>query len=213
MDNEQYYASLDAVDGKIANTVGFREATKCKLPVVDPEELASIQANTTDVDETLQKLKKNDASLEIINLNNIKNIPLATLKDYASSISSSTHVTELHMVGTRSNDSIALELAESLKANTKLRVLNLETNYLSLKGISGILTAINESGNTSLQELKIENQRQNIGPGGEQVFADLLEENQTLQKFSYQFKFPGPRQKAVAALTRNCDVRRQKRKK
>ena len=71
MDNEQYYASLSAVDGKIANTVGFREATKCKLPVADPEELAAVEQNDTDVDETLQKMKMNDGDLTVVNLNNM----------------------------------------------------------------------------------------------------------------------------------------------
>lgn len=135
------------------------------------------------------------------------------MKEYGSSLANNTSVTELHLVSTRSNDSIATALAESLKVNTTLKVLNLETNYISITGIKSLLEALNSNADSSLEELKIENQRGNIGPGGEQAIADLLDQNTSLRKFSYLFKFPGPRQKSIAAIMRNCDVTRQKRKK
>ena len=103
-------------------------------------------------------------------------------------------------------------LAESLRKNTTLKHLNLETNFLSKEGVCAVLRALNESGNTALSELKIDNQRQNFGPGGEDAIASLLFQNKSLCKFSCTFKFPGPRQKAVSATTRNADTNlRQKR--
>jgi len=214
MDNEQYYASLTCTDG-IANTVGFSTATKCKLPVCDPSELAAEGQNDTNVEETLEKIKNNDSGLTVVNLNNIRNIPIATLKDVAAAMANNSNVVELSMVGTRSSDTIALELAESLKSNKTLQKLNLETNYLSQKGIKSLIGALNESQNFTLNELKIDNQKQAFGPGGEQDIADLLYENKYLIKFSYGFKFPGPRQKAVGAITRNADeqLRRKRVKK
>lgn len=212
MDNEQYYASLTCTDG-IANKVGFSAATKCKLPVCPPEELALAGQNDTNVEETLQKLKMNDSGLTVVNLNNIKNIAISTLKDYAESLANNSNCVEFSLVSTRSNDSIALALAESLKQNTTLKKLNLETNFISSKGVQEILKALNESNNPSLVELKIDNQRQSFGPGGEQALADLLYDNTTIQKFSCTFKFPGPRQKAVGAVSRNTDANlRLKRK-
>ncbi len=73
---------------------------------------------------------------------------------YASAMANNSNVVELSLVGTRSSDSIALELAESLKSNKTLQKLNLETNYLSAKGVKAIIAALNESGNTALVELK-----------------------------------------------------------
>jgi len=214
MDNEQYYASLTCTDG-IANTVGFSTATKCKLPVCEPEELASLGQNETNVEATLAKIRSNDASTSEVNLNNIRNIPISQLKEYAQAMSNNSSVTELSLVGTRSSDSIAFELAESLKSNKTLQKLNLETNYLSAKGVKSILEALNESENMSLKELRVDNQKQPFGPGGEQEIANLLSLNKSLIKFSYGFKFPGPRDKAVGAITRNADeqLRRKRVKK
>lgn len=213
MDNEQYYASLNATDGAIANTVGWRETTKCKLPVVSPEILAQEPKNETDVTSSLQQLQSNDSSLTSLNLNNIRNISIITLKDYAKALSTNTALKDFQLVSTRLNDAVGLEFAEALKTNKTLEKLNLETNYMSVKGVSAILEALNESGNTSLTELKVDNQKGLFGPGGEQKIADLLGVNGSLIKFGYQFKFPGPRQKAVAKLTENADMVRQRRKK
>merc|ERR1739848_74261 len=134
MDNEQYYASLTCSDG-IANTVGFSAATKCKLPVCDPAELAEVGTNDTDVEATLQLLKSNDPQLTCVNLNNIKNIAVKTLVDYAEALRNNTNLVELSMVSTRTNDTIACTLAESLRHNKTLKKLNLETNFVSQKGI------------------------------------------------------------------------------
>jgi len=211
MDNEQYYASLTCTDG-IANTVGFSTATKCKLPVCEPEDLAALGENETNVEATLAKLRGNDPGTTEINLNNIRNIPISQLKEYAQALSGNSQLLELSLVGTRSSDSVANEIAESLKSNKTLQKLNLETNYLSAKGVKSILEALNESGNTSLIELKVDNQKQPFGPGGEQELANLLFENKSLIKFSYAFRFPGPRDKAVGAITRNADEQLRRRR-
>jgi len=210
MDNEQYYASLEATDGKIANTVGFSVATKCKLPVATAEDMAAMGHNETNVEETLEKLKNNDSSLTEVNLNNIRNIPVATLKDYASAFANNSNCTEFSLVGTRCNNGVATELAAALSSNTTLQKVNLETNYLGWKPIVEIIETLTSTGNTSLTELKVDNQKQPFGPNGEQSIADALELNKSLIKFSLGFRCPGPRQKAVAAMTRNADNRLRK---
>ena len=151
----------------------------------------------------------------MVNLNNIRNIPISQLKEYAQALANNNSVTEFSLAGTRSSDSIAFELAEALKSNNTLQKLNLETNYLSAKGVKTIIESLNESENKTLTELKVDNQKQPFGPGGEQEIANLLSQNKSLIKFSYGFKFPGPRDRAVGAITRNADeqLRRRRMKK
>jgi len=204
MDNEQYYKSLECGD-KIINTVGFSKATQCKVPVCDISEINNVKPNSTDVYETLEKLRKNDSNITNVNLNNIKNISISTMRDYGDALATNTHLKSLSLIGTRSNDSIAKAIGEGLKSNSSLESLNLETNFLTPVGINYILKALNESDNKTLKELKVDNQKGNFGAGGEQNIAGLLNANKSLLKFSYQFKFPGPRQIAVAATTRNND--------
>merc|ERR1712001_156659 len=97
-----------------------------------------------------------------------RNIPISQLKEYAQALSGNSQLLELSLVGTRSSDSVASEIAESLKSNKTLQKLNLETDYLSAKGVKSILEALNESENMSLKELRVDNQKQPFGPGGEQ---------------------------------------------
>lgn len=96
-------------------------------PVPDEE------PNSTDVEETLRRIKNNDPDLLEVNLNNIRvssvarchfarsglvllttigrlsqqNIPVKTLRSYAEALMKNTVVESLSIVGTRSNDPVA----------------------------------------------------------------------------------------------------------
>lgn len=96
-------------------------------PVPDEE------PNSTDVEETLRRIKSNDPDLLEVNLNNIRvsavtrryfarscsaqltaithlsqqNIPVKTLRLYAEALMKNTVVESLSIVGTRSNDPVA----------------------------------------------------------------------------------------------------------
>jgi len=212
IDNEQYYNAQAAGD-QIVSTISFRQATKCKLPVCPPEEMGEIKPNDTDPLEMLDLVKRNEASVDEVNLNNIQSVSVPTLQDYGAALATNTNLKRLSLAGTRSTDAIAKSLAEGLRSNKTLEELNLETNYISSRGVAEILTALNESENTSLKELKVDNQKKDFGSGGEELVSNLLDANRTICKFSYQFKFPGPRHRAIAATTRNADVDRQNRRK
>lgn len=96
-------------------------------PVPDEE------PNSTNVEETLQRIKSNDPDLVEVNLNNIRvsgisrrhcarsssahlmaitllsqqNIPVKTLRSYAEALMKNTVVESFSIVGTRSNDPVA----------------------------------------------------------------------------------------------------------
>ncbi|XP_013926485.1 PREDICTED: tropomodulin-3-like, partial [Thamnophis sirtalis] len=57
--------------------------------------------NPTNVEESLQRVKDNDPSLVEVNLNNIKNIPIPTLKEFAKALEMNTHVMSLSLAATR----------------------------------------------------------------------------------------------------------------
>ncbi|XP_032476981.1 tropomodulin-3 isoform X4 [Phocoena sinus] len=78
------------------------------LPVFDEP------PNPTNVEESLQKIKENDVRLVEVNLNNIKNIPIPTLKDFAKALETNTHVKYFSLAATRSNDPVAVYTGLSL---------------------------------------------------------------------------------------------------
>ncbi|KAM3877200.1 tropomodulin-2 [Diretmus argenteus] len=165
--------------------------------------------NPTNVDETLQRIKNNDSSLTEVNLNNIKNVPIPTLKDFAKAMERNTHVKKFSLAATRSNDPIAVAFSEMLRENKTLRSLNLESNFITGVGVQSLVDALRD--NDTLTEIKIDNQRQQLGTTVEMAIAKMLEDNNTIVKFGYHFTQQGPRSRAAAAITKNNDLVRRRR--
>ncbi|KFO63942.1 Tropomodulin-3, partial [Corvus brachyrhynchos] len=168
------------------------------LPVFDEP------PNPTNVEETLQRIKDNDSRLVEVNLNNIKNIPIPTLKEFAKALETNTHVKNFSLAATRSNDPVAVALADMLRVNTKLKSLNIESNFITGVGILALVDALKD--NKTLTEIKIDNQRQQLGTAAEVEIAKMLEENTKILKFGYHFTQQGPRARAAAAITKNNDL-------
>ncbi|KAG8440482.1 hypothetical protein GDO86_006293 [Hymenochirus boettgeri] len=165
--------------------------------------------NPTNVEETLKRIKNNDPRLTEANLNNIKNIPIPTLKDFAKALEKNSHVKTFSIAATRSNDPVAIAFADMLKVNKTLRSLNIESNFVTGSGILALVEALKE--NETLQEIKIDNQRQQLGTAVEMEIAHLLEENTSILKIGYHFTQQGPRTRAAAAITKNNDLVRKRR--
>ncbi|XP_073424525.1 tropomodulin-3-like [Dendrobates tinctorius] len=184
---------------------GFPNVVKAEpiRPVLDEP------PNPTNVEESLKRIKSNDPRLVEVNLNNIKNIPIPTLKEFARALEANTHVKAFSIAATRSNDPVAVAFADMLKVNRTLKSLNIESNFVTGAGILALVEALKE--NETLQEIKIDNQRQQLGTGVEMEIARLLEENVSILKFGYHFTQQGPRTRAAAAITKNNDLVRKKR--
>ncbi|MBN3325273.1 TMOD1 protein, partial [Atractosteus spatula] len=198
MSNQQYYEAL--ASSTIVNKEGLNsviQSTQYK-PVPDEE------PNSTDIEKTLEKIKNNDPDLVEVNLNNIKNIPVPMLKAYAEAMKDNTYVEKLSIVGTRSNDPVAYALAEMLKVNATLKCLNVESNFITGNGILALVEALQF--NSSLIELKIDNQSQQLGNKVEMEIASMLEKNTTLLKFGYHFTQQGPRLRGSNAMMNNNDL-------
>ncbi|NWI11373.1 TMOD1 protein, partial [Crypturellus soui] len=203
MSNQQYYGALGS--STIVNKEGLNSVIKPTQYKPVPDE----EPNSTDVEETLKRIQSNDPDLEEVNLNNIGNIPIPTLKACAEALKSNTHVKKFSIVGTRSNDPVALALAEMLKENNTLKSLNIESNFISGSGILAVVEALQF--NTSLIELRIDNQSQPLGNNVEMEIANMLEKNTSLLKFGYHFTQQGPRLRASNATMSNNDLVRKRR--
>ncbi|NXE96181.1 TMOD1 protein, partial [Menura novaehollandiae] len=198
MSNQQYYEALGS--STIVNKEGLNSVIKPTQYKPVPDE----EPNSTDVEKTLKRIQSNDPDLEEVNLNNIMNIPIPTLKAFAEALKNNAYVKKFSIVGTRSNDPVAFALAEMLKVNNTLKSLNVESNFISGSGILAIVEAL--QGNTSLVELRIDNQSQPLGNKVEMEIANILEKNTSLLKFGYHFTQQGPRLRASNAMMNNNDL-------
>ncbi|ETE65072.1 Tropomodulin-1 [Ophiophagus hannah] len=202
MSNQQYYEARGTT--MIVNKEGLDSIIKPTQYKPVPDE-----PNSTNVEETLERVKNNDPELQEINLNNIKDIPVPILKAYVEALKTNTYVKKFSIVGTRSNDPVAFALAEMIKENSVLKSLNVESNFITGSGILALIKALQN--NTTLIELKIDNQCQLLGNKVEMEIASMLEKNTSLLKFGYNFTQQGPRLRASNAMMNNNDLVRKRR--
>ncbi|XP_035426566.1 tropomodulin-4 isoform X1 [Cygnus atratus] len=199
MSNKQYYDAI--CSGTISNTEGINSVVKPDTYKPVPDE----PPNPTNVEETLRQIQANDGALEDVNLNNIKDIPIATLKAICEAMKTNTHVKKLSLVATRSNDPVATAVAEMLTENKTLQSLNIESNFITSAGMMSIIKAVYQ--NNTLSELKVDNQCQRLGDTVEMEMATMLEQCPSVVRFGYHFTQQGPRARAAIAITRNNELR------
>ncbi|XP_016425361.1 leiomodin-2a [Sinocyclocheilus rhinocerous] len=165
--------------------------------------------NPTDIVKTLENILSNDTSLSEVNLNNIENISQEVLVSFAEALITNTHVEVFSLANTHADDQVAFALAKMLKKNCSITNLNVESNFISGKGILALIGSLQY--NTTLVELRFHNQRHICGGQVEMEMVKLLRDNTTLLKLGYHFDLPGPRMSATGILTRNQDRQRQMR--
>ncbi|XP_015229008.1 PREDICTED: leiomodin-3 [Cyprinodon variegatus] len=166
--------------------------------------------NETNLESTLDKIRNNNPSVTEVNLNNIENIPKEMLLDYVNALKKNKHVKTFSIANTGADENIAFSLANMLRENRSITTLNIESNFITGKGIVAIIRCLQF--NETLTELRFHNQRHMLGHHAEMEISRLLKANNTLLKIGYHFELPGPRMVVTNLLTRNLDRQRQLRK-
>ncbi|XP_051874977.1 leiomodin-3 isoform X2 [Pristis pectinata] len=165
--------------------------------------------NPTLLDEALANVRKNKPDVKEVNLNNVENVPKDMLKSFVEALKKNKHVTSFSIANTGADDNIAFAIANMLRENKKIITLNIESNFISGKGIVAIMRCLQF--NEVLTELRFHNQRHMLGHHAEMEIARLLKANTTLLKLGYHFELPGPRMVVTNLLSHNLDQQRQKR--
>ncbi|KAL3884519.1 hypothetical protein ACJMK2_024654 [Sinanodonta woodiana] len=204
LNQTQYYASWEGKEIEAGG--GFRGVAKAAdllpLPMEPP--------NPTDVEDSLKRIKENDQKLKHLNLNNIKNISNERLIEFSEALTTNTHLETLEMANVKMTDTVAKKLAEGLRGNKTLKILNVESNFISGEVILEILKAINV--HKSVIELRVVNQKPAVlGNKVEMQIAKLIEENGVILRFGITFEYPDARIRVDYKLQENNDALRKKR--
>ncbi|ESO05905.1 hypothetical protein HELRODRAFT_105912 [Helobdella robusta] len=206
LNQNQYHHAF--VSGKQAAEIpgGLQSITKCE----PCKQYENEPANDTDVELSLRKLIGNDATLTELNLNNIKEIPNELLLDIFNSLKSNTVLEKLHLANIGLTDKPAKVLAEAIRENRRLTMLNVESNFLSGQTIADLVRSVNC--HQTIVDLKVANQRpQVLGVKSEMEIAELVKRNKTLLKFSIFLEVPAARIEISKSLQANNDALRQVR--
>ncbi|XP_006160455.1 leiomodin-3 [Tupaia chinensis] len=196
-----------------------QEASVKKISKLDPKKLAldtsflKVSArpsgNQTDLDGSLRRVRQNDPDMKELNLNNIENIPKEMLLDFVNAMKKNKHIKTFSLANVGADENVAFALANMLRENRSITTLNIESNFITGKGIVAIMRCLQF--NETLTELRFHNQRHMLGHHAEMEISRLLKANNTLLKMGYHFELPGPRMVVTNLLTRNQDKQRQKR--
>jgi len=198
MNQDQYHASLLSKGQPIG--LGWDGITKASQPKPYPAE----PPNMTDIDITIKQVRDDDHTLVDLNWNNIKNISEEKFTQLFEALQNNTHLETLSLTNTGMTDTSALKLADALEHNSTLRVINVETNFITPAVIVQLIKSLLTT--KSIEEFRASNQRsQVLGNKIEMEITGLVEKNPTLLRLGLHLEYNDARHRIAAHLQRNID--------
>ncbi|XP_036213158.1 tropomodulin isoform X1 [Bactrocera oleae] len=198
MNQDQYHASLLNKGQPVGmGWDGITKSTQPKLFPMDPP-------NNTDVEESIKRVKDNDSKLIELNLNNIKNISDEKFEQLFQVLPENENLEVLSLTNVGLTDKTALLLAEAIEKSKTLRVLNVETNFISPPVIVTLVKALLKC--RTIEEFRASNQRSSVlGNKIEMEITELVEKNPSLLRLGLHLEFNDARHRVAAHLQRNID--------
>ncbi|KAF7695446.1 hypothetical protein HF521_007169 [Silurus meridionalis] len=175
----------------------------------DEDDCIDSDTGSSMFDDLLEQVRSDDPELTELNINNSDVIKTDTLIHFAEGLRSNTHIKTFALANTRADDHVAFAIAGTLRNNSTLTGINLDSNLLTGKGILAIIESLQY--NATLKELRFHNQRHICGGKTEMEMTKKLRDNTSLLKLGYHFELAGPRMTMTNILSRNMDRQRQKR--
>ncbi|KAK9880990.1 hypothetical protein WA026_014338 [Henosepilachna vigintioctopunctata] len=204
MNQDQYHASLLNKGQPLGlGWDGITKATKQKIFPMEPP-------NPSDPDETIQKIEDDEPKYIDLNWNNIKNVSHDKFDKLFKALEKNTHLETLTLANTGLTDREAEKLAELLEKNDTIRVVNVETNFISPSGIVRLIKSMLKL--KSVEEFRASNQRsQVLGNKIEMEITQLIEKNPTILRLGLHLEYNDARHRIATHLQRNIDTTRRRR--
>lgn len=168
MNQDQYHASLLNKGQPVG--LGWDGITKASKPKLFPQD----PPNDTDPDQTIKQVRDDDPKLIELNWNNIKvntnrsvdflicnsfffqNISDEKFESLFEGLENNTHLESLSLTNVGLTDRTANKLADALEKNNTLRVVNVETNFISPSGVVRLVKSLLKT--KSVEEFRAANQ-------------------------------------------------------
>ncbi|TPP56423.1 Tropomodulin [Fasciola gigantica] len=202
----QYHASME---NRKLESGGFSGVAKAERPKPVPNE----PPNTTDVEESIKQLETNSSELTKLNLNNIKTMSAEVVKRLCEALTKNTKLLELHMAATALTNCIVEPFFDMLVNNNTLKVLNLESNFLTGPVLVRLFESIKHE-KSAITDIHLANQRQTVlGVHIEQQLTQEILENPRLTRVGLDVDTPDARVRIRDHIKTNLDkVSRQVRR-
>ncbi|CAG0918646.1 unnamed protein product [Notodromas monacha] len=200
MNQDQYHASLLNLGQPLGlGWDGITKASRCKPVRPEPP-------NTTDVEDSIRRLANDDSSLRDLNWNNIKGVSSEQFRRLFAALATNTRLEMLSLANTDLTDRTTRHggLIEALQSNSSLRVLNLESNFLSPALLRDLIKALLVQ--KTLEEFRAANQNPSVlGNKIEMEITRLVEQNPNLLRLGLFFEYNDAQNRILTHLQKNCD--------
>uniref|UniRef100_A0A0K0DS93 Tropomodulin n=2 Tax=Strongyloides stercoralis TaxID=6248 RepID=A0A0K0DS93_STRER len=200
LNQPQYYNALKGKGQDDGTGTSFGSVIKGFEPRIVQDE----PENQTNIEECIKQLENNDPAMKEVNINNMKSISKERLRCLIEKALNSDYLTKLSMANTAMSDSEARGLIELLETSPSLKVLNIESNYITPELMAKLIRATLKK--QVLTEFHAENQRASIL--GNQIEMDIMmniEENDSLLRVGLGFQSMEARHRVSEALERNYE--------
>ena len=202
----------DSSRGKVKRAKGTEKLDNC-VAKNSPNSKAKVEEEEDEessmFDELMEQVRSNDSSLNELIVNNSEVIKTKTLIEFAGALHNNTNVKTFALANCRADDHVAYAIAGTIRNNKTITSINVDSNHLTGKGILSLIQALQH--NSTLTELRFQNQRHICGGKTEMEMTKILKDNTTLLKLGYHFELAGPRMTTTNILSRNMDRQRQRR--
>ncbi|XP_035009227.2 leiomodin-1 [Hippoglossus stenolepis] len=202
----------DSTRGKVKKAKETEKLDNC-VAKNSPNSKAKVEEEEDEessmFDEQMEQVRSNDPSLNELIVNNSEVIKTKTLIEFAGALHNNTNVKTFALANCRADDHVAYAIAGTIRNNKTITSINVDSNHLTGKGILSLIQALQH--NSTLTELRFQNQRHICGGKTEMEMTKILKDNTTLLKLGYHFELAGPRMTTTNILSRNMDRQRQRR--
>lgn len=206
LNQPQYYNALKGKTQDENTGISFTGVCRPFEPKGTPDE----GENETDVEDCIKRLEEDDETLTEVNINNMKRVSKERIRNLIAAACNSKHIQKISMANTAISDSEARGLIELIETSASLKVLNIESNFISPELLAKLLRATLTT--QGLIEFRAANQRQSVL--GNQVEMDMMmsvEENESLLRVGVAFASMEARHRVSEALERNYERVRLRR--
>lgn len=167
----------------------------------------------------VHRVHLNDPSLTDFNFNNLW-MPVGHAEPRIApklmkALANNTHVTSLQLAHSNLQKPEGRLLAESLRQNSTLQILNLESNSLDSDAVRAIALALHQNSESSVEVWRFNNQKhigQYFGRPVEQAVGEMMEKNTRITKLGFACNDANWRLMIDRAMLRNTDYARRRRK-
>jgi len=203
MNQDQYHASMMNKELPHLGWGGITKATKYTPLPLEPD-------NSTDPEESIKMVLANDQSLIELNWNNIRNISDEKFKRMFKALRDNTMVESISMCNVGLRDYHMAPLIEAMECNNNLRVLSLESNFITPRRIADLIKALNAC--ESIEEFRACNQKpEMLGNKIEMEIASTVEKNPTILRLGIHLEYNNSRDRVAKHLQANRDKLRMRR--